>query len=152
MSENRLLKFQQKENKKETESVDLLPDMDLLDLTDLSFLMNYSLDEPEDKDNKAINAQNSWVGSSIVAATKSLSEDEEDSSETFSKALKDEFLGLVSNDDDIAKTDNQKQKYQFSTETGILSNENRAKQEMSNEDEDLEQIDITRNIDDQNYQ
>lgn len=152
MSENRLLKFQQKENKKETESVDLLPDMDLLDLTDLSFLMNYSLDEPEDQDNKAINAQNSWVGSSIVAATKSLSEDEEDSSETFSKALKDEFLGLVSNDDDIAKTDNQKQKYQFSTETGILFNENRAKQEMSNEDEDLEQIDITRNIDDQNYQ
>jgi len=153
MSENKLLKFRQEENKKEVEPVDLLPDLDVLDLTDLSFLMNYSLDsELEGQDKQATKAQNSWVGSSPVVTTKSLLEDEEDSSETISKTMEDEFLGLISKDDDTAKTDNREKKNRFSIDISSLFDEDQAEQKVSIENEDSEQDDITRSISNQNYQ
>ncbi len=153
MSENKLLKFQQEENKKKSESVDLLPDMDLLDLTDLSFLMNYSLDsELENQAQKTTNAQNSWIGSGPVVATKSLLENEEDSFDSFNEAMEDEFLGLITNDDDTAKSYKREQENQFSIDTSSLFDEDQAKQALSIKNEDSEQIEITRSIDDQNYQ
>jgi len=205
MSENKLLKFRQEKNKNEVESVDTLPDLDLFDLSDLSFLMNYSLDselkgqdrntinarsswvesgpvdetksllknkedsseifskamedevqrlinsELERQDKKAINTQNSWEGSPVVV-TKSLLKNEEDSPETFSKAMENEFLGLISNGEDTDKTDNGKQENQFSIDTSSLFGEDQAKQGMLIENEDSEQVDITRSIGDQNYQ
>lgn len=118
MSENKLLKHRHDQSKEDSVSTDGLPDTEIFDHVDISFLMNYSLDSDLKglNDQKDLISHDSWVGSSPVALKGSLFEDEAGDSSSLKDALADEFMDLVGKEDAGQETESLVTENPFATE------------------------------------